>query len=159
MSVYSGWVRRTVCQTVTVYYTTCWNTFYKVPFYFPVFLSLWHCIFNIFFNFSFYCSTIIFSLWYLRLKKKQNIKSESHPFYHIICDWFSWGWSKKNVFEKKKFKKKLRFSKLPILNIFVEIFGIGPWVSRINWCDRHWYGSTCMVVKQSKIRSQIGKKH
>ena len=25
------------------------------------------------------------------LETRENIKIESHPFYHIICDWFSWG--------------------------------------------------------------------
>ena len=29
------------------------------------------------------------------LETKENIKIASHPFYHIICDWCSWGWSKK----------------------------------------------------------------
>ena len=29
------------------------------------------------------------------LETRENIKIESHPFYHIICDWFSWKWSKK----------------------------------------------------------------
>ena len=28
------------------------------------------------------------------LETRENIKIESHPFYHIICDWFSWGSSK-----------------------------------------------------------------
>ena len=38
------------------------------------------------------------------LETRENIKIESHPFYHIICDWFSWGSSKKqqqHFFEKK----------------------------------------------------------
>ena len=29
------------------------------------------------------------------LETRENTKIESHPFYHIICDWFSWGSSKK----------------------------------------------------------------
>ena len=32
------------------------------------------------------------------LETRENIKIESHPFYHIICDWFSWGSSKKIFF-------------------------------------------------------------
>jgi hypothetical protein len=31
------------------------------------------------------------------LETRENIKIESHPFYHIICDWFSWGSSKKKI--------------------------------------------------------------
>ena len=32
------------------------------------------------------------------LETRENIKIESHPFYHIICDWFLWGSSKKKIF-------------------------------------------------------------
>ena len=42
------------------------------------------------------------------LGTRENIKIESHPFYHIICDWFSWG------SRKKKFKK--------IFGVFVTFF-------------------------------------
>ena len=44
-------------------------------------------------------------------------------------------------FFEKKIKmdnsKKLSFSKSPILNIFVKILWIGPWVSRIDGCEGH----------------------
>ena len=43
------------------------------------------------------------------LETRKNIKIKSHPFYHIICDWFSWGWSKKNF-------ENWRFWKTAILN-------------------------------------------
>ena len=38
---------------------------------------------------------------------------------------------------KKKFFKIANNSQ----NFFVKISWIGPWVSRINWCEGHWRGS------------------
>ena len=35
---------------------------------------------------------------------------------------------------------------------------IGPWDSRINWCEGHWNGSTYMVVRLSNISSKTDKK-
>ena len=35
---------------------------------------------------------------------------------------------------------------------FTKILGIGPWVYRINWCERHEFGSTYMAVRLSEIR-------
>jgi hypothetical protein len=51
------------------------------------------------------------------LETKENIKIESHPFYDIICDWFSWGSSKIFIFfDKKKIQngrlKKTEFFRL-----------------------------------------------
>ena len=34
---------------------------------------------------------------------------------------------------------------------------IGPWFSRISWCEGHWFGSTNMVVRQSDISSKQPK--
>ena len=34
---------------------------------------------------------------------------------------------------------------------------IGPWFSRISWCEGHWFGSTYMVVRQSDISSKQPK--
>ena len=64
-------------------------------------------------------------LWIARnlLETRENIKIKSHPFYHIIYDWFSWRW-------------------------------IDPWVSRINWCEGHWCGSTYIAVRLSDIGSK-----
>ena len=65
------------------------------------------------------------------------------------------GWSKNN------FKKK---SKWPSFNvakcwaISVKISWIGPWVSRINWCEGHWCGSTYMVVRLFAVSSKTGKR-
>ena len=91
------------------------------------------------------------------LETRENTKIESHPFYHIIYDWFSWGSS------KKKFKMA-NFSKWPFFkiansqNLFVKISWIGPWVGRIDWCEGHWPGSTYMVVKQCG-RPTVRHKH
>ena len=41
---------------------------------------------------------------------------------------------------------------------FMKISWIGPWVSRIDWCEGHWYGSTYMAVRLSDISSKTGKK-
>ena len=73
--------------------------------------------------------------------------------------------AKKNFFfEKKKFKmadsKKLSFSTTTkSWAIFAKISQIGPWVSRIDWCEGHWFGLTYMVVRLSVICSKTGKKY
>ena len=97
------------------------------------------------------------------LETRENIKIVSHPFYHIICDWFSWGSSKKKIFFCKKKSKMADFSKWPFFkiansqNFFVKISWIGPWVSRINWCEGHWCSLTYMVVRLSDVSSKTGK--
>ena len=56
------------------------------------------------------------------LEARENIKILTHPLNHTNFYSFSWEWSKKIFFDKKKIKmtysKKLRFSKSPILNLF-----------------------------------------
>ena len=29
----------------------------------------------------------------------------------------------------------------------IKISQIGPWLSRIDWCEGHWCGSTCLAVR------------
>ena len=41
---------------------------------------------------------------------------------------------------------------------FSRISWIGSWVSRIDWCERHWCGSTYMVERLSNVSSKTGKK-
>ena len=41
---------------------------------------------------------------------------------------------------------------------FAKLNGIGPWISRIDWCEGHWFGSTHMAVRLSDIRPKTGKK-
>ena len=112
-----------------------------------------HCIFN-----------VILRIARNLLKTSENIKISTHPFYHTNLDWFSWEWSKK---KKKIWRKKFKmadFSKWPFFKIansqknFVKISWIGPWVSRIDWCEGHWCSSTYMVVRLSDIRAKTGKK-
>ena len=77
------------------------------------------------------------------LETRENIKISTHPFYHTNLDWFSWEWSKKKFFFwRKKFKmadfsKWLFFKIANSQNFFVKISWIGPWVSRIDWCEGH----------------------
>ncbi len=81
------------------------------------------------------------------LETRENIKISTHPFYHINLDWFSWEWSKKNKKNLKKIIQNGRFKKTEFFKIansqknFVKISQIGPWVSRIDWCEGHWCGS------------------
>ena len=59
--------------------------------------------------------------------------------------------------KKKKLKKKNQRSFSSSANsqyFFMKISWIGPWVSRIGWCEGHWY----MVVRLSDIRSKTAKK-
>ena len=49
-------------------------------------------------------------------------------------------------------KKLFNLFKLRQFSIFfAKFFWIGPWVSRIDWCEGHWHGSTYMVVRLSSI--------
>ena len=41
---------------------------------------------------------------------------------------------------------------------FAKISEIGPWISRIDWCEGHWCGSTYIVMRLSDISSKTGKK-
>ena len=69
----------------------------------------------------------------------------------------------KKIFFWWKFKMA-DFSKWPFFKIansqknFVKISQIGPWVSRIDWCEGHWCSSNYMVVSLSDIRAKTGKK-
>ena len=70
---------------------------------------------------------------------------------------------KKIFFLKKKFQngrlKKRSFFKIANSQyFFVKISYIGPWVSRIEWCEGHWSGSTYMVVRLADISSKTVKK-
>ena len=91
------------------------------------------------------------------------INVSKNPCYPTNVDLFLLGWSKNIFFWKKKIPNG-RFKTTEIFNssnsqyFFIKISWIGPWVSRINWCEGHWYGSTSMVVRLSKISSKIGKK-
>ena len=76
---------------------------------------------------------------------------------------FCWDEGKKNFFWKNKIQngrlKKRSFFKIANSQyFFVKISWSGPWVSRIHWCEGHWYGSTYMAVRLSNISSKTGQK-
>ena len=75
---------------------------------------------------------------------------------------FSWEWSKTKYFFEKKNQngplKKTSFFKIANSQyFFVKISWIGPCISRIDWCEGHWCGSTYMAVRLSDISSKTRK--
>ena len=119
-------------------------------------LSIVHKYLNAYWRAYWYTQCYIVLLRMARnlLETRENIKVRSQPFYHIICDWFSWG------SRKKILQKEIRFFKIAnSQNLFVKISWIGPWISRIDWCKGHWCDSTYMAVRLSDISSKIGKKY
>ena len=89
------------------------------------------------------------------LKTRENIKISTHSFYHMNLGWFSWEWSQKKFFfsEKKIQNGRLKKSSFFIIansrNFFAKISEIGPWVSRIEWCEGHRCSSMYMAVRLS----------
>ena len=70
---------------------------------------------------------------------------------------------KKIFFLKKKIQngrlKKRSFSISANSQYFFSKFSwMGPWVSRIDWCEGHWWDSTYMAVRLSDIRCKTAKK-
>ena len=69
--------------------------------------------------------------------------------------WFVFIWRKQKK-KKKKIKngqlKKTEFFKTTNSQFFFsKISWIGPWISRINWCEGHQCGSTYICCQISKI--------
>ena len=55
--------------------------------------------------------------------------------------------------------KKNSFFKIANSRIFfMKISQMGPWVSRIEWCEGHWCSSTYMAVRLSDKSSKTAKK-
>ena len=70
---------------------------------------------------------------------------------------------KKIFFLKKKIQngrlKKRSFSISANSQYFFSKFSwMGPWVSRIDWCEGHWWDSTYLAVRLSDIRCKTAKK-
>ena len=64
-----------------------------------------------------------------------------------------------NFFKCKWPTQKNLIFQLRQFSIFLMIFlWFGPWISRIDWCEGHWFGLTFMVVRMSDIGSKTGKK-
>ena len=92
------------------------------------------------------------------LEARENIKILTHPLYHINFYSFSL------IFLTKKIKmadsKKTEIFKIANSQyFFVKISWSSPWVSKIHWCEGHWYGSTYMAVRLSDVSSKMAKKH
>ena len=70
---------------------------------------------------------------------------------------------KKKKFEKKiqngRLKKSSFFKIANSQNFFAKISEIGPWVSRIEWCEGHWCSSTYVAVRLSDKSSKTAKKY
>ena len=66
-------------------------------------------------------------------------------------------WSKKKI-KMAKSKKNSFSSSANSQYFFMKFLWFGPWVSRIDWCEGHWCGSTYMVVRLSNISSKTSKK-
>ena len=62
---------------------------------------------------------------------------------------------KKSKWQTKK--KEIFFKITNSQRFFAKNSWIGPWVSRINWYEGHWYSSTYMVVRLSDISSKQPK--
>ena len=73
------------------------------------------------------------------LETRVIIKISTHPCYSRHFDWFSWERSKKNL--------KWTTQKNWVFNIYFLNSMDCSWVSRFEWCVKHWCGSTYMVVK------------
>ena len=84
------------------------------------------------------------------------------PCYPRNFDWFSWGWSKKEILKKKiqngQLKKTACFHSANSKYIFPKISGISPWISRIVWCIGYRCDSTYMVLRLSDVSSKTLKK-
>ena len=91
------------------------------------------------------------------LETRENIKISTHPFYHINLGWFSWEWSKKKI-QNGRLKKSSFFKIANSQNFFTKISQMGPWVSKIEWCEGHWCSSTYMAVRLSDKSSKTAKK-
>ena len=92
--------------------------------------------------------------------KHQNFNPSILPYKFGLI---SMGMKQKKYFffEKKnqngRLKKSSFFKITNSQNFFAKISHFGPWVSRIDWCQGHWYGLNYMVVRQSDISSKTGK--
>ena len=64
----------------------------------------------------------------------------------------------KNEIQNGRLKKRSFFKIANSQYFFVKISWSSPWVSRIHWCEGHWYGSTYMAVRLSDISSKTGQK-
>ena len=61
----------------------------------------------------------------------------------------------KNPITKNKKQNKMSFSSSANSQYFLtKILWIGPWVSRIDWCEGHWCSLTYMVMRLSDVSAK-----
>ena len=63
----------------------------------------------------------------------------------------------KKKIENGPLKKTTLFQTVNSQYFFAKLSGMGPWVSRIDWCEGYWFGSTYIAVRLSNIRPKTGK--
>ena len=73
--------------------------------------------------------------------------------------WLIWKRMKQKKFKMADSKKSSFFKIANSQNFFMKIFQLGPWVSRIKWCEGHWCSSTYMAVRLSDKSSKTAKKY
>jgi hypothetical protein len=67
------------------------------------------------------------------LETRVNIRISTHPCSPRTFDCFSWDLAKKKI-QNGQLKKTTFFKTINSQYFFTKLSGIGPWVSRINWC-------------------------
>ena len=96
------------------------------------------------------------------LEKPSIVHKKMIP--HIKGLHFSMRWSKKKFkmadlkIQNGRLKKTSFSSSANSQYFFMKFSWIGPWVSRIDWCEGHWFVSTFVAVRLSDISSKTGKK-
>ena len=100
---------------------------------------------------------------FCKILKKPSIVGKKNDTSYESQGYFHWKKTKNFFFLKKNQNgqlKKSSFSSSAISQyFFANNSWIGPLVSRIDWFERHWCGSTYMVVRLSNISSKTGKKY
>ena len=107
------------------------------------------------------CSTALFIIlspprFLLEIRVIIKISKKFLVSHKLWLIWIRMKQKKFFFFWKKKFKmadsKKLSFSATPkSWAIVAKISQIGPWVSRIDWCEGHQCDSTYMAVRLSNV--------
>ena len=77
------------------------------------------------------------------------VRMKSFPRFWRNQKYFFW---KKN--QNSRLKKNSFSSSANSQYFFMKISWIGPWVSRIDWCEGYWFVSTFVAVRLSDISSK-----
>ena len=88
------------------------------------------------------------------LETRVTIKISTHPALLPYKCWLIFMGMKQKKYPKWSTQKNWVFHLHKFSIFFSKISGIGPWVSRINWCKRHWCGPTYMVVRLSEAKKR-----